>query len=193
MDVIERETSGNVKKRAIENVNAVERSEGPLKPPSTRAASKPPSSVIPAKKDKQGAAPGKPDTDAAFLKAIASTRRGKKAEDKFDREFNNLKISKPEPEQQQEPEEEWGVLADFGDDTDLRGNFMVVVEMDVYKKDKGPDSQNSAINHVCSGKPNFKKFKKVRRSFLIYSKIFIECFTESWRFATDHSRVVPQQ
>jgi hypothetical protein len=167
MDVVEREASGNAKKRAIENVNAVERSEGPLKPPSTRAASKPPSSAIPAKKDKQGAAPGKPDTDAAFLKAITSTKRGKKAEDKFDREFNNLKISKPELEQQQEPEEEWAVLADFGDDTGLRGNFMVVVELDVYKKDK--DLQNPVINHVSAGKPNFKKFKKVLKSFLIYS------------------------
>ena len=165
MDVVEREASGNAfsaKKRAVENVNAVERSEGPLKPPSTRAASKPPSSAIPAKKDKQGAAPGKPDTDAAFLKAIASTKRGKKAEDKFDREFNNLKISKPELEQEQEPEEEWGVLADFGDDTDLRGNFMVVVELDVYKKDK----ENSVVNHAWAGKPNFKKFKKVLNSFL---------------------------
>ena len=169
MDVVEREASGNAKKRAIENVNAVERSEGPLKPASTRAASKPPSSAIPAKKDKQGAAPGKPDTDAAFLKAIASTKRGKKAEDKFDREFNNLKISKPELEQQEEPEEEWAVLADFGDDTGLRGNFMVVVELDVYKKDK--DSQDSVINHPWAGKPNFKKFKKVLRSFLMYSEL----------------------
>ena len=163
-DTAGREAPGSefsTKKRAVENVNAVERSEGPLKPPSTRAVSKPPSSsFIPAKKDKQGAAPGKPDTDAAFLKAIASTKRGKKAEDKFDREFNNLKISKPELEPQ-EPEEEWGVLADFGDDTGLRGNFMVVVELDVYKKDKESESQNSVVNQAWVGKPNFKRFKKV--------------------------------
>jgi hypothetical protein len=165
-DVAEREATFSTKKRAVENVNAVERSEGPLKPPSIRAASKPPSSVIPAKKDKQGAAPGKPDTDAAFLKAIASTKRGKKAEDKFDREFNNLRISKPELEQQ-EPEEEWAVLADFGDDTGLRGNFMVVVELDVYKKDKDLHD-NSVINHAWVGKPNFKKFKKVILSNHIY-------------------------
>ena len=202
MDVVEREAPGNAfsaKKRAIENVNAVERSEGAPKPPSIRAASKPPSSsVIPAKKDKQGAAPGKPDTDAAFLKAIASTKRGKKAEDNFDREFNNLKISKPELEQQHEPEEEWAVLADFGDDTGLRGNFMVVVELDVYKKDKEP--QSSVINHSWAGKTNFKKFKKVLRSFPnIYSfflkKIsFIEYFTESCGSATTtQNRIVPQQ
>ena len=167
MDVVERELAGNAKKRAIENVNAVERNEVPLKPPSTRAASKPPSSAITAKKDKQGAGPSKTDTDAAFLKAIASTKQGKRAEDNFDREFNNLKISKPELEKQQEPEEEWAVLADFGDDTGLRGNFMVVVELDVYKKDKDKDSQNSAINHAWSGKPNFKKFKKVLKVVLL--------------------------
>ena len=73
-----------------------------------------------------------------------------------------MKISKPELEQQ-EPEEEWAVLADFGDDTGLRGNFMVVVELDLYEKDK--DLQNSSINHTWAGKPNFKKFKKV--SFLL--------------------------
>lgn len=161
------------KKRAVENVNSIERSDGPpKKPPSTRAASKPPSAIL-VKKDKHGAAPGKPDTDAAFLKAIASTKRGKKAEDKFDREFNNLKISKPELEQQ-EPEEEWAVLADFGDDTGLRGNFMVVVELDVFKKDKG-SQQDSALKHAWVGKPNFKKFKKVllpSPSYIL--QIFIE-------------------
>ena len=168
LDVVERESSGDAKNRAIENVNAVERSEVPVKPPSTRAASKPSSSAISAKKDKQGAAPGKPDTDAAFLKAIASTKQGKRAEDDFDREFNNLKISKPELEKQQEPEEEWAVLADFGDDTGLRGNFMVVVELEVYKKDKDKDSQNPVTNHT-SGRPNFKKFKKVLKvAFLVH-------------------------
>jgi hypothetical protein len=61
--------------------------------------------------------------------------------------------------EQQEPEEEPAVLADFGDDTGLRGNFMVVVELEVYKKDK--DLQNSTKNHAWDGKPNFKKFKQV--------------------------------
>ena len=176
-DVAGREASGNAfsaKKRAVENVNAVERSEAPVKPPSIRATSKPPSSAIPAKKDKRGAAPGKPDTDAAFLKAIASTKRGKKAEDKFDREFNDLKISKPELEQQQEPEEEWAVLADFGDDTGLRGNFMVVVELDVYKKDK--DSQDPVVNHAWVGKQNFKKFQKVS---ILEPFIYIYIYSES--------------
>ena len=67
VDVVEREASGNAKKRAVENVNAVERSEGPLKPASTRAASKPPSSAILAKKDKHGAAPGQPEIGRAHV------------------------------------------------------------------------------------------------------------------------------
>ena len=46
------------------------------------------------------------DTDAAFLQALASTKRGKRREDDFDREFNNLRISKPE------------IGQDAGDDAD---------------------------------------------------------------------------
>ncbi|KDR66168.1 hypothetical protein GALMADRAFT_232674 [Galerina marginata CBS 339.88] len=148
------------KKRAVENVNAVDRTNTAADVPSTSlgAPNKPPSTIAPSV-DKQGGAPaGKPDTDAAFLKAIASTKKGKKTEDAFDREFNKLKISKPEMEQK-DPEEEWGVLADFGDDSGLRGNFMVVVEMEPYKKD-GFGQHRSLPNHSWDGKPDFKKFKK---------------------------------
>ena len=107
--VYEREVLQNAffaKKRAIENVNAVERSKGPLKPLGTRAANKPSSATIPAKKDKRGVSASKLDTDVAFLKSIASKkRRGGGGKQKINLiEFNNLKISKPEPEQQ-EPEE----------------------------------------------------------------------------------------
>jgi len=135
------------KRRAVENANAITRTNdvpkvGGNKPVST-----------------QGAPIGKPDTDAAFLKAIASTKRGKKTEDAFDREFNKLKISKPDLDRP-DPEEEWKVLADFGDDSGLRGNFMVVVEMDVYKKDDSARNSRST-NPEWNGKPNFKKFKKV--------------------------------
>lgn len=64
-----------------------------------------------------GAPPGEPDKDAAFLKAVASKKRGKKTEDTFDREFNNLRISKPELDHAQEAESDrWGVLEEFGDD-----------------------------------------------------------------------------
>ncbi|KAG5653883.1 hypothetical protein H0H81_009705 [Sphagnurus paluster] len=149
------------KKRAIENINSVEKAPPATKPPSSRAASKPPSSAlapVKSKPHKGGAAPGKPDQDANFLKAIASTKRGKKTEDEFDREFNKLKISKPALDRE-EPEEQWAVLADFGDDTNIRGNFMVVVEMQAYNRAKHKTG-GQEVPQEWQGKPNFKKFKK---------------------------------
>lgn len=114
--------------------------------------------------DRSGAEPGKPDRDEAFLKAVASTKRGKKQEDPFDREFNNLRISKPDL-QSERASEDWAVLADFGDDSGLRGNFMVVVEMEVSRRQ---NSRRDAIKTTGSrsdweGRPDFKKFKKVSR------------------------------
>lgn len=114
---------------------------------------------------KPGAPAGRPDTDAAFLKALASTKRGKRTEDSFDREFNNLRISKPDLESRREEEEvEWRVLEEFGDDGDVRGNFMTVVEMDVYA-DRAPflPVQERAQDPRWADRPNFKKFKKVAR------------------------------
>lgn len=145
------------KKVAIQDVNAVAKAKtlaAQNKPASKRATSKPPSTVGPAT---SGTTSQKMDTDAEFLKAIASTKRGKKTEDEFDREFNKLKIYKPEINHE-EQEEQWNVLADFGDDTGLRGNFMVVVEMDTYRKE---GSRQRGIALQWEGKPNFKKFKKV--------------------------------
>jgi hypothetical protein len=143
------------KKRAVEDVNAVQ--------PSTRSGSKPPPAAVVGKPGlkthKTGAAPGKPDTDAAFLKALASTKRGKKAEDQFDRQFNQLKISKPGLDKE---EEEWAVLEDFGDDRNVRGNFMVVVEMEVFRKEGGRPGGEVSVD--WGQRPNFKKFKKVGSS-----------------------------
>ncbi|KAJ3746314.1 proline-rich protein [Lentinula detonsa] len=138
------------KKQAIEQVNAVVPSS--QKPPSTAKAGK----------VQQGAPPGKPDTDPVFLKAVASTKRGKKTEDDFDREFNKLKLSKPELGRDKEsPEDEWAILDDFQNDQNIRGNFMVIVEMDAYK-DRFPDKRPAAINPEWDGQPNFKKFKRKR-------------------------------
>ncbi|KAM6499381.1 proline-rich protein [Amanita muscaria] len=92
------------------------------------------------------------DTDSTFLKAIASTKKGKKKEDDLDRDFNNLKIARPEIDHR---EEEWNILDDFGDDTGIRGNFMVIVEMEVKERRAKPD-----VAPNWQGKPNFKKFKK---------------------------------
>lgn len=125
------------------------------------------------KKDNSGAPFGKPDTDVAFLTAVASTKKGKRTEDDFDREFNNLRISKPKSvgqnlQRREEEEEEWKGFTDFGDDTGLRGNFMVVLEMDVYKKTKSSHvsqgaggSQERVLSDKWKDQPNFKKFQKV--------------------------------
>ncbi|KAI5122259.1 hypothetical protein M0805_007123 [Coniferiporia weirii] len=108
---------------------------------------------------KVGAAPGKPDTDAAFLKALASTKKGKRREDDFDREFNNLRISKPEHGNVEA--EDWRVLADFGDESNLMGNFMVIVEMDVPANKSRSRTQSREPEKLdWQGKPDFKKFKK---------------------------------
>ncbi|KAK0502415.1 proline-rich protein [Armillaria luteobubalina] len=145
------------KKRAVDNVNAVQRLPTTTIQAEDRTRSKPPSTVQPPKA-KSGAPLGKPDTDDAFLKAIASTKRGKKNEDDFDREFNKLKISKPELNKEN-LEDEWKVLEQFGDDDSVRGNFMMIVTLEVMGKHGGRTRQTET-NPEWQGKPDFKKFKK---------------------------------
>jgi hypothetical protein len=145
------------KRRAVEDVNAVQ--------PSSRSGAtarfKPASGPAERLASNSGAASGKPDTDAAFLKAVASTKRGKKAEDEFDREFNKLKISKPDVPRD-EHEKEWAVLDDFAEDRGIRGNFMVVLEMDVYSKGNAQGyTKDNMARPEWQNRPNFKKFKKV--------------------------------
>lgn len=161
------------KRQALEDVNSVERSSATA---TTGSLNK--SSPKSNKKERNLGAPvGKPDTDVEFLKAVASTKKGKRAEDAFDREFNNLRISKPklgevDEERQREEEEEWRRFTDFGDDAGLRGNFMVVMEMDVFRREKGGEvgtgertgqaGKEREVPEQWRDKPNFKKFKKVR-------------------------------
>ena len=127
------------------------------------------------------------DTDENFLKAVNSTKRGKKHEDDFDREFNQLRITKPRnvntagsstalaaatkgiPEAVVAP---WDTIDDFGD-VGIRGNFMIVVEMDIQRggsaKPVPPARINDAAHPEWMGRPNFKKFKTVR---ILYSLLF---------------------
>ena len=127
------------------------------------------------------------DTDENFLKAVNSTKRGKKHEDDFDREFNQLRITNPKAKKKKDKDPDpidddpvgtattavddaavsrpWEAIDDFGD-VGLRGNFMVVVEMDVERG--SARSTLTARNQDDSkaewvGKPNFKKFKKMVR------------------------------
>ena len=136
---------------AYQQIDAVTRELG------SPGAPQPEKQQPPIKSQKRGALIGKPDTDSAFLKAIASTKRGKRVEDNFDREFNQLKISKPDI-LREEPEQQWAVLANFGDEVEVRGNFMVIVEMEVPQVNKRPYSIHQA---EWLNTPNFKKFKKV--------------------------------
>ena len=139
-----------LKRKAIENEDAVQVGHS-LASNNTRVTNKPLS--------KSGAPSNKPDIDAAFLKAVASTKKGKKAEDSFDREFNNLKISIPDASYD-EQEKQWDILDDFETERDIRGNFMVVVEMDASSKHVKP-SQERPGRPEWQEIPNFKKFKRV--------------------------------
>jgi len=128
------------------------------------------------------------DTDEDFLKAVNSMKRGKKHEDDFDREFNQLRITNPKAKKKQDKDQKpkqitedavgtattsddaaatsrpWDAIDDFGD-VGLRGNFMVVVEMDVQRgsvRSTLTARNQDAANSEWVGRPNFKKFKKVR-------------------------------
>lgn len=138
-------------------------------------AAKPPSSA------------NKLDTDENFLKAVNSMKRGKKHEDNFDREFNQLRITNPKAKKKKDKDQDpitedavgtattavddaavsrpWEAIDDFGD-VGLRGNFMIVVDMDVERGSVKPmltarNQDDATVEWV--GKPNFKKFKKMVR------------------------------
>ena len=168
-DGIEPEPGTEPATRAPESSNG----RASSKAPSSKVFTNAPNKDQNATQKSAGAVPGKPDQDDAFLKAVASTKRGKKHEDEFDREFNNLRISKPDL-QREEAEKDWAVLDDFGDDANMRGNFMVVVEMEVFKKEEtSRDAVRVSGGRIdWEGRPNYKKFKKVRRSITVP---FIPC------------------
>ena len=128
------------------------------------------------------------DTDENFLRAVNSTKRGKKLEDDFDREFNLLRIAKPKtkvdgvgastatataaavgvPEVAVAP---WDAIDDFGD-VGIRGNFMVVVEMNIERGCSAKPSHSARTDYTTrpewAGRPNFKRFKAVRIIILFF-------------------------
>jgi hypothetical protein len=141
----------------------------------TSAGTKPTSKAAAASKPSSSS--NKLDTDENFLKAVNSMKRGKKHEDNFDREFNQLRITKPRnvnvdtvsPDTNVNGVSEavvapWDSIDDFGD-AGIRGNFMVVVEMDIQRGASAkytPPARNDDVTHPeWIGKPNFKKFKTV--------------------------------
>lgn len=104
---------------------------------------------------------GELDKDEAFLQAITKAKNSKKQIDNLDKEFNQLRIPKPNGaagskvvRSREEDIPDWGLVNDFGDE--LRGNFIQIVRKDLFRKD-----QPRAVERVDDGRPNFKKFKKV--------------------------------
>lgn len=135
----------------------------------------------PAKRTKSGPAQShQVDTDTAFLTALASRKGKKTAEDEFDREFNKLRLSKPDIHREEE-EQAWEILGDF--DTEartLRGNFMVVIELEVFRRNSDREATSGATRTYDS-RPNFKKFKKVRVAE-IYCGCFLNIFLDTNTF-----------
>ena len=128
-----------------------------------------------------GANFGEPDTDNHFLTALASMKRGKKNEDSFDREFNNLRISKPDIEQEVK-EQEWDLLDGLDDERNVRGNFMLVVELDIHRKGGSTGRGTLGAGRMdWEGKPDFKKFRKV--------SIFVFCAYLSIRLMNDRKPI----
>ncbi|KAH9018546.1 hypothetical protein EDB84DRAFT_1403831 [Lactarius hengduanensis] len=121
------------------------------------------------------------DTDENFLRAVNSMKRGKKHEDEFDREFNQLRITNPKAKKKQDKDQiedavvtattgddgaatsrPWDAVDDFGD-VGLRGNFMVVVEMDVRRgsvRSTLAARNQDEVKSEWVSRSNFKKFKK---------------------------------
>jgi hypothetical protein len=156
----------STKKRALEPLNNVE--PGVPVGRATEAPASKPQSKSSGTKVCSGAATGQPDKDEAFLKALASTKRGKKTEDSFDREFNDLKISKPDLNGQEQQEAMWALLEDFETERNVRGNFMVIMEMDVHRKDSESRPARADTSRLdWQSRANFKKFKKVRWNWTV--------------------------
>jgi hypothetical protein len=102
--------------------------------------------------------------DEAFLQAI-SKAKGKKAIDQFDKEFNQLRLAKPgtkagtnvvKANVWDATHPDYGIVSEFDDD--MTGNFITIVKRDLFRKDLG----QKRVEVLDDGKPNFKKFKKVR-------------------------------
>jgi hypothetical protein len=175
------------KRRAVD-VNATQQSATALRNPSsaTTAASTQPSK--PESRKKTPSSSSKLDTDENFLRAVNSTKRGKKHEDDFDREFNMLRITKPKAKNKNNNDDDddadlavsnttvaaapWDEIDDFGD-AGIRGNFMVIVEMDVERGSSAKPVLFSRTNESAHpewiGRPNFKKFKSVCILFSLFA------------------------
>ncbi|KZW03164.1 hypothetical protein EXIGLDRAFT_828545 [Exidia glandulosa HHB12029] len=123
-----------------------------------------------------------PDKNDKVLTALASLKRGKRTEDAFDREFNALRISKPESEAERRAREEDEFFAHFDFDEGLRGKKCIEVceyvlpeRQQSAEREMGASAERSAGGRgplgvwkpQWEGVPNFKKFKKVVRGAVV--------------------------
>ncbi len=146
-----------------------------------------PEEAEPVKRTKAAKEPREPvlrktgmDQDDTFLKIVAK-QKSKKPENEFDRDFNNLKISKTGPKQLMPGNEaalyDLAALADPG----VTGNFTKITRIALYKKPSG----GTVPSEDFAGRPNFKKFKKVSWSECAFDGHRAECL--SFSTATHHS------
>lgn len=122
----------------------------------------------------RGAAPGAPDKDTALLDALtqkekeqstATTTKGKNGKAPavpIDKEFANMRIAQANEKEEasRRRAEEMRVWEECERNVDVRGNFMVIELVDLVRRNRGPAARS--INPAWQGKPDFKKFKKVR-------------------------------
>jgi hypothetical protein len=107
-----------------------------------------------------------PDRDENFLKALASTKKGKKKEDQYDRDFNELRVAKPTQAHLkaavgvEEDLEAWDAIEK---DMDIRGNFMVVMQEVEPRAPREPEEVGTRREGQPEwvGRPDFKKFNRV--------------------------------
>lgn len=155
------------KKRAVEGVNGVgrETTSMELEAPESAPHAEEQAQIKP--QSNRASKLNTMDTDQSFLLAVASRKKSKRnAEDTFDREFNNLRISKPDPNRLQDATNNanyWEGHDDFLNDINVRGNFMRIVEMEVKERIKRNEKRRGGRSD-WDGREDFKKFKKVRIS-----------------------------
>lgn len=107
--------------------------------------------------------------DTEFLQAATKARKGAKELDEFDLEFNALKIAKPKTAQAPkiygaglfDPSRIYNSVLNL--DSDVTGNFIKIERVNLFRKDKD-QQQEVPPDYDWAGRPNFKKFRKVRVS-----------------------------
>ncbi|EJD38144.1 hypothetical protein AURDEDRAFT_187815 [Auricularia subglabra TFB-10046 SS5] len=115
-----------------------------------------------------------PDANEKVLTALASLKRGKRTEDAFDREFNALRIARPESAGERAAREEDELFAHFDFDAELKGKRCFEVREYVLpertanraarREEAAGGSRRGPLGEwrpQWEGAPDFKKFRKV--------------------------------